>query len=119
MINLDGVTMKNKEVVKQIEKRFDQYTIGNLYSYSFKSEAGGWGKIIVKITKSSEVCGLGINICGKSITINQNVKDKTLGSIVGAIVWDNRDGTTRVTTHMEYTYEPGKDIEYYLEGASK
>jgi len=119
MINLDGVTMKNKEVVEQLKKRFKQYTIGALWSYGFANGGSDFGEVIIKINKCGEECGLEFNICGQNITINQNVKDKVLGSIVGAIVWDNRDGTTRVTTQIEYTYEPGKDIEYYLEGATK
>ena len=114
MINLDGVIMKNKAVIEQLKKRFDQYTIGTLHNYYFKSEEGGWGETIIKINKCQEVGGLRIEICGQSITIKQNVKDRALDDIVNAIVWDNRDGTTTVTLQISDVYVPGKCFEYYV-----
>ena len=114
MISLDRLVMTNKEVVEQLKKRFKQYTIGALWSYSFANGGSDFGEVIIKINKCGEECGLEFNICGQNITINQNVKDKVLDSIVGAIVWDNRDGTTRVNMHISDIYVSGNHFEYYL-----
>jgi len=112
--------MTNEEIYKIISERVQNNLKGYVTIKNSKRFDYMWWSLFPTVIMCDGEELLAIYLDKKSeITMRVTSKDPVIAWIVKAIVWHNRNHKTIVKTEIEKTYEPGKDIEYYIEGANK